>query len=154
MHGGKQMIKLKITKELLLQSLSLLKEFTDKERVILWLGREEEDTYLVEEIFLPIQITEEDYFNIPPEGMVELMGKLKATKRMLVAQVHTHPFEAFHSAADDRWAILRHLNAYSIVLPWFASSTSLTNFKTDAATFILNHTNKWVEIDNQNIIIL
>lgn len=148
------MIKLKITKELLLQSLSLLKEFTDKERVILWLGRIDQDTYLVEEIFLPIQITEEDYFNIPPEGMAELMGKLKATRRMLVAQMHTHPFEAFHSPADDRWAILRHLNAYSIVLPWFASSASLTNFKTDAATFILNHSNKWVEIDNENIIIL
>jgi hypothetical protein len=154
MHGERQMIKLKISKELLLQSLSLLKEFSNKERVILWIGNEQENMYLVEEVYLPIQITEEDYFNIPHEGMVELMEKLKATKTMLVAQMHTHPFEAFHSPADDRWAILRHLNAYSIVLPWFASTISLKNFKTNAATFLLNHSNKWVEVHNENIIIL
>jgi hypothetical protein len=81
------------------------------------------------------------------------MKKLKATRMMLVAQMHTHPLEAFHSPADDRWAILRHLNAYSIVLPWFASTTSLNNFKTNAATFVLNHSNNWIEIDNENIII-
>lgn len=148
------MTKLKISKELLLESLSILKEFTEKERVILWLGTERDDVYLVEEIFLPIQITEEDYFRIPPEGMAEIMKKLKATRTMLVAQVHTHPFKAYHSHADDQWAILRHINAYSIVLPWFASTTNLTNFKLTAATFVLTDSNKWAEIDNENITIL
>jgi hypothetical protein len=154
MRGGKQMIKLKISQEHLIESLSLLKEFADKERVIFWLGKKDTDAYLVEEVFVPVQITEKDQFIIPPEGMTELLTKLKSTRTMLVAQIHTHPFEAFHSPADDRWAILRHLNAYSIVLPWFGSTTTLNTFHDNAATFVLTHLNKWVEVGNNNIIVV
>ena len=148
------MIKLCIKAALLKETIDLLKEFKDKERVVLWMGHRTDHEYFVKEIFLPLQYTEEDYFNIPEEGMQQIMTKLKVTRQLLVAQIHTHPFEAFHSAADDRWAIVRHLNAYSIVLPCFASSTDLDNFEINAAIFVLTRSNDWVQVDNNNIIIL
>jgi hypothetical protein len=154
MRGGKQMIKLSILKHHLQESLILLKQSFDKEKIILWLGEEKTDTYMVTEVFVPIQITDRDYFTIPPEGMNELLRKLKTTRSMLVAQVHTHPFEAFHSLADDKWAILRHLNAYSLVLPWFGATTNVANFKSQVASFILTHLNKWEKADNNNLLIL
>ena len=153
MHGGKQMIKLKISEADLRESLEILKGSPDKEKVILWLGKKEQDAYLVQEVFTPIQITEEDHFTIPPEGMAELMQKLRSTRKMLVAQVHTHPFEAYHSLADDKWAIVRHVNAYSIVVPWFCSTTVASNFIENAASYVLSSSNEWVETINNNIII-
>ena len=148
------MIKLYIKVDLLNQTINLLKEFTDKERIVLWIGNRTDQGYVVNEIYLPLQHTREDYFNIPEEGMELIMSKLKTSRQMLVAQIHTHPFEAFHSRADDNWAILRHVNAYSLVLPYFCSTTNESNFKVDVASFVLNESNNWIEIDNSNLIIL
>lgn len=146
------MIKLQIPESLLDQTIRLLKASTDREKVILWLGKSENDLYVVKEVFVPTQITEQDHFAIPPEGMQELMGKLRGSRMMLIAQVHTHPYEAYHSEADDKWAIVRHINAFSIVLPWFASSTTRMNFKKDAASFVLTQGNTWELVDNNNIL--
>lgn len=148
------MIKLKITKEHLIESLDILRSSEDKERVILWLGKKDENFYSVQEVFTPIQITEEDHFTIPPEGMRELMNKLRTSRKMLVGQIHTHPFEAYHSPADDKWAIVRHENAYSIVIPWFCSTTDPGNFLQNAASFVLSSSNIWKQVSNNNIIIL
>jgi hypothetical protein len=38
----------------------------------------------------------------------------------LVAQVHTHPAEYYHSSADDQYAIATTIGCYSIVVPNFA----------------------------------
>lgn len=153
MHGLNQMIKLKINRKLLEQSLQLLKGSPDRERVVLWLGKFDGVFYVVSEVFLPIQITEADHFWIPPEGMREVMQKIKTTRTKLIAQVHTHPFEAFHSRADDKWAIVRHQNAYSLVLPVFCSTTNTVNFTENVATFTLNSRNIWQQVKNSNIII-
>lgn len=154
MRGAKQLITLQIPVELLEDSIQILKSSPDKEKVILWLGQRVNDSYLVEEVFTPIQITEADYFHIPESAMDELMARLRNSRRMLVSQVHTHPFEAFHSAADDRWAIVRHVGAYSLVLPEFCAKTQRRNFIRTVASFVLNDANKWKKVSNKNIIIL
>jgi hypothetical protein len=134
-------------------SIDNLKKSDDKEKVLLWLGKRLEDTYIVEEVFEPTQITDEDFFRVPEYGMSELMDKLRVSRKMIVAQIHTHPFEAFHSLADDTWAIVRHKGAYSLVLPYFASTTNSENFLKNVATFVLDEFNSWIEVDNSNIII-
>ena len=40
----------------------------------------------------------------------------------LIAQVHTHPSEAFHSETDDEYAVLSEVGGFSIVVPDFASA--------------------------------
>ena len=56
-----------------------------------------------------------------------------------MAQVHSHPGEAFHSPADDRWAIPRQVGALSIVLPFFAAGISEETFFEQAAVFTLSN---------------
>lgn len=154
MPGKKQLMSLNISGILIQQSVESLKASPNKEKVLLWLGRKTSEGYTVDEILTPIQITEADYFHIPEEGMEEIMNRLRVTRKMLVAQIHTHPGHAYHSMADDNWAIVRHEGAYSLVLPFFCSTTTESNFLENVATFVLNKSNDWVEVDNENISIL
>jgi hypothetical protein len=147
-------MSLKIGQPLIEQSIENLKASIDKEKVLLWLGKRLGENYVADEVFTPMQTTEEDYFHISEEGMDNLMNKLRANRKMIVAQIHTHPREAFHSLADDRWAIVRHMGAYSLVLPYFASTTTTKNFLNEVAIFALNEFNAWKEVDNSNIIII
>lgn len=145
------MIQLKIHKNILAEVLNELRTSSRKERVVLLLGNRNSECYIADEMFVPMQITDRDYFEIPEEGMDELMNKLRSDRKMMVAQIHTHPGTAFHSQADDKWAIIRHKNAYSLVLPHFASTTTLSNFFERVATYTLNEKNIWTQASNSNL---
>jgi proteasome lid subunit RPN8/RPN11 len=107
----------------------------NRESVVLWLGKRNASDFIVSEVFIPIQNAGEDFFHIPPEGMTELMSRIKAIKGMVVAQVHSHPGLAFHSKADDKWAIIRHEKALSIVVPKFGLDCSPDSFFKDVKAF-------------------
>jgi hypothetical protein len=154
MHGGFLVTRLQISKEQLQKSLLILSQSIDREKVILWLGKKQGDSYVVKEVFTPLQYGEEDFFVIPPKGMEELMSRLKKTRCLLLAQVHTHPGHAYHSEADDEWAIVRHQNAFSLVLPYFCSTTFVGNFLQDVATYLLNGNNQWIAVDNNYVDII
>jgi hypothetical protein len=47
-------------------------------------------------------------------------AELAKTGEQIVAQVHTHPHEAFHSRKDDAYPILLQAGLYSLVIPNFA----------------------------------
>jgi proteasome lid subunit RPN8/RPN11 len=118
-----------------------------KERVVLWLSsRPATPGSTITEIFVPEQIAEVDYFRIPPSGMRALMAHLRAHRLGLAAQVHSHPGRAFHSRADDRWAIVRHQGALSLVVPNFAEAVMAENFCTAIASYRLNPDDQWLEI--------
>lgn len=153
MLGKKPQMALNIPSAFIEQSITDLKASTKKEKVLLWLGKRTPNGFRVEEVFTPIQVTDRDYFIIPKEGMQQLMNKLRVSRRMIVAQIHTHPGSAYHSTADDTWAVVRHHGAYSLVLPTFASNTTFETFFTDVATFVLNEENNWIEVSNENIIL-
>lgn len=51
-------------------------------------------------------------------GQLELARALAADD-LFVARIHSHPAEAFHSAADDANPVLTHEGALSIVVPFF-----------------------------------
>ena len=69
---------------------------------------------------------------------------------MVAAQVHTHPAQAFHSEADDQWAIVRHVGALSLVVPYFAKDTRVASFFDDVALFRLSSENAWCEVSRAN----
>lgn len=115
------------------------------ERVALWLGRRNVTQVLVEELYVPDYEARSDFFHIGPQAMRDLMSHLRVTGRMIAAQLHTHPEEAFHSLADDRWAIVRHVGALSIVLPEFGLRSTPENFLTTAKVFYLDSDNAWIE---------
>ncbi len=130
------------------QTLSVLKDAgrTRQECLVLWLGQRGNDGIAVRSVLRPQQIAGQDFFRIPPHSMRSIMKCLRDEQLMIAAQVHSHPFEAFHSEADDRWAIVRHVGALSFVVPYFAKATTPDNFLDQSALFLLDSNNRWIEV--------
>lgn len=128
------------------ETIHLLREAGRKECVLLWLGRREAGVQRIVEVYRPLQKNSIDYFEIPREGMAALMERLRSQSLYVASQVHTHPGRAFHSPTDDRWAIVRHAGALSVVLPDFAKSTTVDNFLEQAAVYQLDSLNSWNEV--------
>jgi proteasome lid subunit RPN8/RPN11 len=144
---------LTISKELVGQTLTALRHAGSlrHEGVALWLGRRnsEHDVRVVE-VYVPEHESSGDFFRIPPDSMSTLLRHLGDTNTLIAAQVHSHPFEAFHSEADNRWAIVRHLGALSVVVPYFADSTNVSTFLADCAAFRLSKSNTWDELSDSD----
>ena len=117
-----------------------------REGVVLWLARRTQSVVHVAAAFRPEQEARADVFRIPPASMTAIMTRLRTDGLMIGAQVHTHPEEAFHSAADDAWAIVRHVGALSLVLPYFARSTTVESFFDDAATYVVEADGTWARV--------
>jgi hypothetical protein len=135
---------LKIRSDLIGVTVDTLREAKFVERVVLWLGRRAANVVTVHEVFVPIQETEADYFKIPQHGMSQLMEHLHTGRLMVAAQVHTHPQAAFHSHADDRWAIVRHAGALSLVIARFCQETTPATFVADAKVYRLTEDDHFV----------
>lgn len=119
-----------------------------KECVVLWLtGRPVVPGAVVVEAYRPEQQAAMDRFWIPPAAMTALMTHLRTRKLALGAQVHSHPRRAFHSRADDEWAVVRHESALSIVVPDFAERICIDNFLDRIAVFSLSADDRWIGID-------
>jgi proteasome lid subunit RPN8/RPN11 len=117
------------------------------EGIVLFLGRRGDDGGVtVLEAYRPEHFAEADRFHIPRESMAVLMEHLRRKRLMVAAQVHSHPGTAFHSAADDGLAIVRHLGALSFVVPRFAKTTTPENFLRESAAYELNSVNRWLRL--------
>lgn len=127
----------RISAALVEQTVDVLRAASSVERVVLWLGRRRAGDVVVMEVFVPMQETEADFFRIPSGGMADLLAHLRDQRLMVAAQVHSHPFEAFHSPADDRWAVVSHVGALSLVVPEFCQNTTATSFIDDAKVYRL-----------------
>lgn len=126
-------------------TLSELREGGDAgcERLVLWLGRRRAGGFIVTEGLVPPQECASDRFYVSPSGMSEIFDVLRSGRLVVVAQVHSHPAEAFHSDADDEMAIVRHEGAFSIVVPSFARGVSVSSFVEEAAVYRLSADNVW-----------
>src|SRR5262245_33839045 len=118
----------------------------ERECVVLWLARRSANSIDVEAAFRPIQFARSDIFRIPPKGMDALRDELRRTRLMVAAQVHSQPREAFHSQADDDWAIVRHEGALSLVVPNFASDISTDNFLDNAKVYRFSVDAEWQQV--------
>ncbi|MDE2342232.1 MAG: Mov34/MPN/PAD-1 family protein [Betaproteobacteria bacterium] len=116
------------------------------EGVMLWLGRRSALDSDVREAYEPLYRSKADQFVVPHGGMSALMDRICATGHAVVAQVHSHPERAFHSLADETWALVKHTGAYSIVLPWFCAHTTPENFWQEAAVFVMQPSCCWLEL--------
>ncbi len=112
------------------------------ERAVLWLGS---GAARIDELYEPRQRTRADQFYFDRQSMQMLFAHLREKRLRVLAQVHSHPGRAFHSEADDEWAIVRHAGALSLVLPRFAQEATVENFLGHAATYVLSTQNEWEE---------
>lgn len=139
-------LRLQIPARLITATVSELKASARTERVVLWLAERHVRQLVVREVFVPLQYAEEDVFRIPRRGVMELLARLRTRRQMVAAQVHTHPGPAFHSQADDEWAVVRHAGALSLVVPRFCRDTSPDSFLADARVYELTRDNTFVEV--------
>lgn len=146
------MSKLVLPSAALVETLERLRRGGERghERVALWLAPVgAAAASKISEVYEPHQETAEDYFHLPPESMRALMSKLRLNRLRVAAQIHTHPAEAFHSKADARWAIVKHVDALSLVLPRFAATTTLANFLDEVKTYAFSPAGDWVLVPNR-----
>lgn len=132
------------------ETLKILRLAGDKnnEGVVLWLGSPTKNgERVVTECYEPSHLAAVDYFEIPAQGMRELMRHLRSKRLALLAQVHTHPGRAYHSEADNRWAIVRYEGALSFVIPRFARGVSRENFLEHTVVYQLQQDDVWLERD-------
>ena len=138
--------KLAIRRVTLVDTVRALQAAATTECVALWLAAPEDGLLTVKEVYRPPQQASDDYFEIPPAGMAAVMARLRTQSYSVAAQVHTHPGEAFHSAADERWAIVRHVGALSVVIPEFGRHVTADRFFEGSAIFRLNDVGRWQQI--------
>lgn len=140
------MSMLVIPSALIGETVDHLRAARRSERVVLWLGKRELDVVRVCQVFVPAQIADADYFRIPSDSMDALFRHMRSSRLMVAGQVHTHPHEAFHSPADDTWAIVRHEGGLSLVVPRFCQATTVATFVNDAKVFRLDSNDEFVEV--------
>lgn len=101
------------------------------EGLVLWAGELLATTARVKSCFVPPQHPIRDergvgYF-VDGDALFELNRELHRSGLVLLAQVHSHPGEAYHSAADDRYAIATAEGSYSLVAPDFGKAFAVSS---------------------------
>lgn len=124
-----------INRAIIQQMLQTMQEFGSRgwELLTLWVGEIEpkEGEARVVQAFIPKQkpISSEDgvgYF-VESETLFQLNRDLSESGLRLIAQVHSHPQEAYHSEADDRYAIVTAEGGLSLVVPNFGDAPADPN---------------------------
>ena len=121
------------------------------EGLVLWLGHVEKDIASVSQAFVPPQCPVSDesglgYF-VSGKALFELNRGLAETGLRLIAQVHCHPKEAYHSHADDRYAIVTAEGGFSLVVPNFGKAPA------DPASWAVYRLigGDWIELASQEV---
>jgi len=98
-----------------------------KEGIAYWTGKLEGSTALVNNTIFPGEYVESDDSEADSEfhASVSLSTAFKVGEiihernEILLVQIHTHPYEAFHSLTDNKYPISHRLGFISIVVPYF-----------------------------------
>lgn len=90
----------------------------------LWIGRRAGHVFHVDETVIPeqrgLQFASGVCVTVGSEELFRINKYLYATGRQLVAQLHSHPTDAYHSETDDTFPIATTAGAFSLVIPDFA----------------------------------
>ncbi len=116
------------------------------EGVVLWRGAFEPP--LVSRIIVPEQETGPISFRVPLAERQRLARDLAGSGEAIVAQVHSHPREAYHSPTDDADAIPRRVGSLSLVVPDYGARRDLLD---GAALFELCAGGRWCRVPLQRL---
>lgn len=147
------MIPIRCTPTIIEQTLTAIKAGGQRsvEVLVLWLGKRDGDSAIVHEAHIPLQHAAIDQFYVPPDAMKAVMQRLRERRLHICAQVHSHPGRAYHSEADDTWAIPQHVGAGSFVVPTFGRGVTTANFLTACAVYALTETNGWAAVQAADV---
>jgi hypothetical protein len=118
------------------------------EGMVLWAGKQQTRVFTVTELIVPKQkglhTADGVCAIVEADELARLNMHLYRNSLELVAQVHTHPTEAYHSSTDDEHAIATTIGCFSIVVPNFA----VVNYAlAECAVYRLDVGGRWLEVD-------
>jgi len=94
------------------------------EAVALFVGKIEDNNAIISEVICPLQESSRSKFGlmytVDGQELHRINLWLYQNKLKLIAQIHSHPSEAYHSETDDEFPIITTLGGLSIVVPYFA----------------------------------
>lgn len=115
------------------------------------LGRTDGVVTLAVSVFAPEALTTAGSFDVTPRAMVACMQVAGRFELQVVAQVHTHPGEAYHSDGDVEGAKIRYPGYASLVLPEYGRHLpSLAG----SAAFVWRKPQGWSELSNDDVVII
>ncbi|MCF8379388.1 MAG: Mov34/MPN/PAD-1 family protein [Bacteroidales bacterium] len=122
------------------------------EAVSLFAGYSEDNSFYIEELIIPKQKCFKGkhglMYTVDGEELHRINTWLFENKMSLIAQIHSHPEEAYHSPIDDRYPIVDTFGGFSLVVPYYA--TGILSMK-DWACYRLSEKNKWNELSESQI---
>lgn len=104
------------------------------EGVALWAGKQDGTTFYIRRTIVPEQkasSSEEGLlYVVPGAELLRINRELYEEGLTLIAQIHSHPTEAYHSETDDAYPIVTVLGGVSVVVPFFGrKGTDLTTWE-------------------------
>jgi hypothetical protein len=92
-----------------------------REALVLWAGRALDDTHaVISHLLLPESASRRDHLTVPPAERHRLADWVRAEQLLIFSDLHTHPREAFLSAADIAAPFSTRDGFYATVIPRFA----------------------------------
>lgn len=120
------------------------------EGVALFAGKETGDDFHVENTVVPKQqamrLESGLLYAVGSDELHRLNVWLYENKKSLIAQIHSHPTEAYHSDTDDAFPIVATVGGFSIVVPDFAMGPIDIDLW---AVYRLSSKSIWVELNEK-----
>lgn len=90
----------------------------------LWAGRQTGETFAVHETVIPeqqaLRFADGVCVRVDADELDRINRWLFANRLALIAQLHSHPADAYHSDTDDHYPIVTTVGGLSLVVPNFA----------------------------------
>lgn len=94
------------------------------EGVALWAGVREGESFYIKKTIIPQQkagnLEDGLIYFVDGEELHRISLELFDTGMQMIAQIHSHPNEAYHSETDDAYPIVTAIGGVSVVVPNFA----------------------------------
>ena len=154
MKGYTHINSITLSQEILVKAYEFLRYAGTKgvEGICLFAGQMNETTFIIKETIIPRQkgyILEQGLmYAVESDELHNLNVWLYENEMQLIAQIHSHPREAYHSLADDRYPIVDSYGGISIVVPDFASG-QVSLF--DTAIYRLSLSKTWDKLTSQEV---
>ncbi len=136
------------------EAYSFLKGAGNKyfEAVALFAGTIEENHAIINKVIFPLQESSRSkhglMYTVRGDELHRINTWLYENKLKLIAQIHSHPREAYHSDTDNEFPIVSTVGSLSIVVPNFAqASINHLNW----AYYMLQSETKWQELNQADI---
>lgn len=139
-----------LSKDILNDTFSFLQRFgkIELESHALWIGKKNNNIFEITDVWFPKQENTPISYEVSEDEEFRINLQLSKENKTIIAQIHTHPGEAFHSNTDNEGSALSLPGSLSIVIPdfGFIEPNNLDDWK----VFQYIH-EKWIILSNQEV---